>query len=358
MTPHQEIERFERKRGRRFTPAQRQEILQSLGLSLGIPGGVSPGSNSVPTPADLTWTGLQQLFQADRGLNYDTTLAATTGNTSTTAVTIANSSSVATCAVLVRATNSATIPAATFNVYTDGTGTTPIMTGVTPTAGVPVALTGFPGVTLTWSAGTGVNNDTWNAAAATWTDQATSPHNATAAGTARPIITPGTGGKIGLKGDGSLTNMASTLNLSGGGAPSATNLYVYVLARMLSTPGGNACLYGVPGGTRIGIYCTAAPLIVQYNGALVNGSTPTISTWYLLRAKFIGTTGDSLQLGSAAAVTGATAQDNTPITGFNLFASGASFRCPCEIMFAAVSTSPAPAGLGAAITAWCGVTEV
>lgn len=362
MTPQEagelaELRHFERKRGRKFTPKQRQEILHSLGIGLGIGLGVNSGMNAGGIAfASLGWTGLEQLFQSDIGLAYDATAVATSGNTSTTAITISTIPTTAPCALLVKATNSATIPAATFSIYADG-GTTPFMTGVTPTAGTPIALTGVgTGVSLTWSAGTGVTNDTWKAAAAQWNDQAASPHHGTASGTARPIITPGTGGKLGLLGNGTTTTLATTLALPA--APATTNQYVYLLARMTATPGGNASLCGVPGGSFVGIYCTSAPSIVQYNGSLVNGSTPTINTWYLMAAKFTGSTSDSMQLGSAAAVSGASAGNGTPAGGFYYFSSLGSFFAPCEIMMVAVATSPAPAGFRAAVTSWCGVTQV
>ncbi|MBA3898388.1 MAG: hypothetical protein H0X36_14925, partial [Sphingomonadaceae bacterium] len=193
------------------------------------------------------------LFQSDFGLTYDSSVVATAGNTSTTAITIANSGSTAPCAVRAKATNSLAIGSGgQFSIYTDG-GTTPIMTAVTPTAATPIALTGFSGVTLSWSAGTVVNNDTWDAAAAAWTDQAASPHNASSSGGTRPIITPGTGGKLGTKGNG--TNTRFTTSLGALAAPATTNQYMYVLARMLSTPAGNASICSIPGGTSFGIYC-------------------------------------------------------------------------------------------------------
>lgn len=359
MTPHQEVDRFERKRGRRFTPTQRREILQSLGIGLGIGLGVNSGANGGFNGVftSLGWTGLEQLFQSDVGLAYDAAAVATAGNTSTTTIAIANSGSTAPCALLIKSTNTLAIGSgATFSIYADG-GTTPFMTGVTPTAGVGVALTGVgAGATLTWTAGTSVTNDTWKSATNLWNDQASSPHNGTSSGANRPLIVPGTGGKLALSGNGTNTNLATTFNFPA--APATTNQYIYLLARLTATPGGNAALCAVPGGGTFAIYGTTAPLIQQYQGTLANGSTPTINTWYLISAKFTGSVSDSLKLGSAAAVSGTSAGNAAPAGSFAYFSATSGFFCACDIMFAAVATSPAPAGLGAAITSWCGVTQV
>lgn len=70
MTPHQEVERFERKRGRRFTPKERREILQSLGIGLGIGLGVNSGANSGPTPLSILGGAATKLWlRADLGVS-------------------------------------------------------------------------------------------------------------------------------------------------------------------------------------------------------------------------------------------------------------------------------------------------
>ena len=333
---------------------------ECFGLNLSLSIGLSPGSGGTPAIDFASKVGgsLILAFQSDKGLVYNGTLAPTSGNTSTTAVTLTNSGSTAPAALRVKATNSSTVGSgATFNIYTDG-GTTPIMTGVTPTAATPITLTGLPSVALLWSAGAGVTNDTWDATAITWTDQASVPHNASQATlTSQPIITPGTGGKLGLKGNATTTTLQTLLTLP---APGTTPSYIFVLARMLSTPSANAAIVASGGGTAIGIYCASSTLnIVQFAGtALANPTAVTVNTWYGMTGKFVGSTSDSLKVGSAAAVTGTSSGTTTPPAGICLFSVASGFYAPCEIMLVLIANAPFYAGLAADVTGWCGVTQV
>lgn len=64
---------------------------------------------------------------------------------------------------------------------------------------------------------------------------------------------------------------------------------------------------------------TSTPSLVMYDGVAVNlSSGATLNTWVRAVAIFQGSTSDSLKLGSAAAVTGASAGSGNPTAGFNI----------------------------------------
>jgi hypothetical protein len=326
-----------------------------LGSGLGVPGGGPLSSQFAPGTLVLA-------MQSDIGVTYDTAVTLNAGGTSTSVVTLGGTLTNAQVPVLVKATNSATVGSgATFDISYDG-GSTFAMTGVTPTAATPVALTGTgigAGRTLTWAAGTGVTNDTWEAYAAGWADGATSPHNATATTAAkRPKITVGTGGKPGLLGNGTSTAFTTTLILP---QPSVTPTHIYVVGRAPTNPASNRCIAGAAGGASIFFGIGTGPVLNQYDGTFANSSAFVANTWYAFQGGFTGGVSDYTKAGSAVAVNGGNAGNNTPAAGVCLLSANVGFYANFEILAVWIANQPiatcAP-GLAAAVTAWCGVTQV
>lgn len=156
--------------------------------------------------------------QANRGLTYGATPRATSGNTSTTVITLSGSSPSVPVPVWFKAENTASIGSgATFSISFDG-GVNYSITGLAPTAGNAIALTGAgTNLSATWSAGTGVANNTWKATSASHVDQ--SGNGLTwgqASAALQPIITAGALGRVGLLFDGVDDFYSSAFNIIAG----------------------------------------------------------------------------------------------------------------------------------------------
>ena len=205
-----------------------------------------------------------QSVQTDLGLTYGGTPLATAGNTSTTVLTLSGTLATVPVPIWAKSTNSASIGAgATFNIYYDGLGVTPAMTGVAPTAGVGVALTGAgAGLTLTWAAGTSVNNDSWKATCSAWADQSSNLFHYTQAGvTAQPLVGLGLNGFPALLFDGvndSLNNNAFTLP-----TPGTTPTSVLLVARVDSHVLNSAVVDDNNNGGNIAIFDIATYSIIR-----------------------------------------------------------------------------------------------
>ncbi len=262
-------------------------------------------SNSFNGNFATLFPGAFQVVQTDRGLTYGATPLATAGNTSTTVLTLSGTITGPYIPVLAKATNTLAIGAgATFNIYYDGVGTLPAMSGVTPTAGTPVALTGAgAGLFIAWAAGTSVTNDTWNATAAGLADQTLNGKNATqATATKQPILTIGVNGKPELLHDGVDDELDSSVgSLIGGAVPYQI---IIVARRLVNTPSrayvGGASNTGV-------VYCQVGSDVTMFSGS-TGPSTPYSSAVQTrISATFTGSTSDSLKVGALAPVSGVSA---------------------------------------------------
>jgi hypothetical protein len=258
-----------------------------------------------------------QVFQSDRGLTYGATPLATAGNTSTTVLTLSGAITGPYVPVLVKATNSATIPAATFSISFDN-GSTFSMTGVTPTAGVGIPLTGAgAGLTLTWAAGTGVTNDTWNATSSAAADQTANGNNYSQATAAKqPTLGALLNGKPGLQFlQARATFMSSALNLA---APATTNVSLYTV--FTASPfAGQQIFMGSNNAITLLSGTGALNNLIQFCSSSGPTSTALTGVPTRVRATFTGSVNDLLKVGPAADITGANS-GNTVSTGFALAA--------------------------------------
>lgn len=252
------------------------------------------------------------VWQSDRGLSYGGALLATAGNTSTTTLTLSGTILGQYVPIWVKATSNSP-GLGTFDIYYDGAFATPAMSGVVPTVGVPVALTGAgAGLSITWALGSTVTNDTWKATYSALADQSGNGKTAIqATASQQPLVAMGLNGKVAIGFDAVNDLLTSTLNLV---APSITNFSIYTI--LAAPAGGTQPIY-------MGI--SSAPTLVgpvgnvrQYDGALVNAGTMAANTYTRIYAEFTGSTSDSLKVGANAAVTGASSGN----VGGNGFALG------------------------------------
>lgn len=277
-----------------------------------------PGSTSAPIRYNwpsvfdgnfaALFPGSYQVVQTDLpgALLYGSTPVATTGNTSTTIVSLSGVLSTVAVPIWVKSTNSASIGAgATFNVYYDGAGTTPAMTGITPTAGTPVALTGAgASMSITFTAGTSVNGNSWKATCAGLVDQSGNMLDYTQLDiTAQPIVTAGVNGKPGILGDGVNDVLASACSLP---APGTTPWCGFLVARRPTTAAANARMVG-DSSDSADLILSAATSIRLFNGGTF-GPTATglpTNTWGAIDFKYSNSASDYIQTGSGAVASGA-----------------------------------------------------
>lgn len=291
--------------------------------------------------------GAYQVVQTDLGLTYGGTPLATAGNTSTTVLAITGSLATVPVPIWAKATNTLAIGAgAQFNIYYDGLGFTPAMAGVTPTAGVPVALTGAgTGLSIAWAAGSSVNNNSWKATCSALADQtANGWHYSQAAASKQPVITVGLNGKVGLLFDGLDDFLQSTL----------VTVFPYKLWAVFRTGvAGGQCTYFGPatgsGGITFSSTGSIATNIQQFSGNVVNPTTGPLNTWIRLESGFTNTVADYLRVGSAVAVSGGNAGSNVRADA-QIASNTGSQAAPIEFLAGAwlpggVSTASADAAL-------------
>jgi len=267
-----------------------------IGLGLALGGGGLAAAATFNGNLAQFFPGAYQIIQTDLGSAYSATCAPTTGNTSTTAVSLSGTASGVLVPVMAKATSSASIGAgATFSIYYDG-GTTPAMTGVTPTAGVPVALTGAgSGISLSWSAGTSVTNDSWKAAWATLADQSGNGKTYTqATATKQLIVSPGLNGRVGAQSDG----VRFAVSTVGWGAPSAGSpIYTTMIFRQLSWVITKSLATFHTSGRQL-ITVTSAPTIQIYDGTGLANSGAAVGTWVELERTSTNTASDPFKVGT------------------------------------------------------------
>lgn len=300
----------------------------------------------------FTSVNVLQSVQTDLGLTYGGTPLPTAGNISTTALTLTGALATVGVPIWAKSTNTLAIGAgAAFNIYYDGTGTTPAMVGVVPVAATPVPLTGAGnGLSLTWSAGTSVTNDTWKATCAALADQsAAAKHYSQAGATLQPLIATGLNGKPSLSFDGVNDVINSTLTLP---APGTTPTYLAGVWR-LNNFAGSAVLIGDPS-TNMLIGCGgASPQQALFNGSLtgVTAALP-IGTFGANEALFSNSAADFLQVGSGAAATGATA--GNAASGNRSIGANIQVEIFSLIYLNALPSPAQRAAFRAAVTAWYG----
>lgn len=252
--------------------------------------------------------------QADRGLTYGTTPRATAGNTSTTVITQGGTAPTVPVPVTYKATNSLAIGSGgAFSISFDG-GSTFAMTGVVPTAGTPVNLTGAGvNITATWSAGTVVNNDTWKATGASFVDQSgNSVTWAQATAANQPIITIGANGHVGLLFDG----IASFLHNAAFTQTAGTMLWI--IAKQIGTGSFLTIVGSESANNHKILYQDGSSGISMYDSATLAGGVLTIGTIGRIAATF-NAVSSSIKVGSNAVVNGT--------SGSQGLASGRSLGC-------------------------------
>lgn len=289
-----------------------------------------------------------QVLQFDQGLLYGGTPKATAGNTATTIVSLSGVITGAAVPIWVTSTNSATVGSgATFSVSFDG-GSTQAMTGVTPTAGTPVALTGAGlGMSIALTAGTGVSGNSWKATCAGLDDLAGNGNDASQFAAAKqPIVTVGVNGKPGLLFDGVDDTMSAPLQLP---VPGTTPWCGAMVMRRPTTQAANDRLVN-DNSDRGALLLTAATSIRLYNQGTF-GPTATglpTNTWGAVDWMFSNSASDRIQTGSGAVATGAGAGNDAPS---NMNFGGAPTNVEVLMVMYAPASGFSPATFRAAVTA-------
>lgn len=244
------------------------------------------------------------MLQSDLGLTYGGTLLANAGNTSTTVLTLTGSLATTPVPLWAVATNTLAIGAgAAFNIYVDGLGVTPLMSGVVPAAGAPIPLNGAAsGLSLTWSVGTSVITDGWKATCAGLADQTANGKDAIQVGVTRqPVITRGLNGKPGLQFDGVNDVLTSTVGTLLAGIHLAL-----IVGRVTALASGANSIIGGDGffGT---IYQNTPTTFTEYNNVAANAVTFSALTNQRWAGVYHNGASDSLRIGSTPIVTGGSA---------------------------------------------------
>jgi len=247
--------------------------------------------------------GAYQVIQSDLGLTYGgQTLAS---GTTPPVGSLTGALTTPPVPLWFKCTNAAPIGGAVFNAYADGLGVTPFMTGIVPTAGVPVALTGpCTGLSHAWAAGTAALDNVWKATSAAQADQSgNGKHASQAVPASQPVITAGLNGKVGLLFDGVNDYIQSTV-----GTLFTTSYLILVVGRITGAAvGSNAIVSGSPGNYAGTIYQDTAGTFSQYASGLGNSVAFFNTTNQRWAAKFTNSAADSLRIGSLATVTGVSA---------------------------------------------------
>lgn len=206
-------------------------------------------------------------------------------------------------------------------------------------AGPPLLTNGLPAAIVRewWRADTGLSQS--GGLASAWTGMITGSAFSNAGGATQPAYTASDAtlnNQPTLTGDGVGTYFQTTTFLPDrpGTRP---NLVVLVLKQNGWT--GTRRIYGTTAASGYVLYQNGlTPNIAQFNGSNANDNTgATIGSWFRVAAYYSNTTADYLLVGGGAPVTGASAGNSAPTTGFTIFASNAltlfSSVSIAEIMF-------------------------
>jgi hypothetical protein len=252
-----------------------------------------------------------QVCQTDLGLTYGGTPKAGSGNTSTSVVSSTGNPTGAYVPIRTKATNTANIGSgATFSVSFDGGATFPI-TGLTPTAGTPIALTGAgTGVSLAWAAGSSVANDTWDATASAWADQSgNGKHYSQSTASLQPIIALGPTGFVELQFDGVDDYLTSAFTPAAAGT---TPISLFLVMRQITNV-NNGCIIGDNGAFGVlGMIQGSGTTIKLFNsGAGASSGNLPLSTYGVITAYASGSASDSIQAGAGDTVHTGNSGNNT-----------------------------------------------
>lgn len=286
----------------------------SLRTALDIGAASGPGFNG---QFAALFPGAYQVVQTDLGLTYGGTMLA--AGTAPPVITLTGSLAGVPVPILVSETLAGILGTWQGSVsYNNGADVAQTFTSATT---VPLNGKGT-GLTLNIAAGASATGNTWTATCAGLADQSGNlKHYSQATASKQPVITVGLNGKAGILGDGVDDTLVSLLNMP---APATTPWSLLIVAKN-AISGVNARCFSPSSGNTPGIVITVTPTIVGQSGGPVNLSTWSTSQYSAITAYFSGSNSDSLRIGSAAAVSGATATGGATI-GRELFSAvNASF---------------------------------
>ncbi len=173
------------------------------------------------------------------------------------------------------------------------------MTGITPSVGVPIAITGstsLTGMTVAWAAGTAALDQVWKATASLASD--TSLNGKTfgqAVVTKQPTITFGKGGKCGLLLDGVDDLLTSALNLP---APGTTPYLIYIVSKITLQVGGVDAWLADSTGAQFALYYTSGTISSVYGGSVANNLTGDVTVFHRMAITRQNTSADAFKIGA------------------------------------------------------------
>lgn len=319
----------------RFGYDSRSYLPARIGAMLAILLSTSVGPTPPPPPDPPSFASLftssLQVYQTDIGLLYGGVFLATAGNTATTVVALSGVISGVSVPIWIKSTNSASVGSgASFNVYYDGTGTAPAMTGLTPSPGVPIALTGAGlGLSIIFTAGTGVNNNTWKATCAGLTDQSGNFNDySQLTPSKQPVITTGLNGKPGILFDGVDDILVSTLALP---VPGTTPYCGFLVARRPTVAAAANRMIANNTADVVDLILDGPTNIHLFNGGTFGptGTGLPTNTWGAIDFKYSNSAADYIQTGSGPVVSGAGAGNSA---GSSQSISGTAVPANIEVL--------------------------
>lgn len=314
--------------------------------------GVGGGGASALNFASLLTSPLQSV-QTDLGLTYGTTPLAS--GTAPPVVTLSGSLLKDGAVPLwFKCTTLGVIGAgAVFEAYVDGLGVTPIMSGITPTAGAPIAITGsavLSGISVAWAAGTAALDNVWKARCAGLQDQSGNGlHYTQATVGLQPVIGIGLNGKASLVfGNASTMFLTSSLNL-------ATPVTQFMALRRNNWT-NNQRISSAHSADNLAVLFdfSSTPTLSMFSGSVANSNTNlVVGSYAALEASWTNSTSDFLRCGSAAAVTGANAGVVSG-TGRRIGASPSSTSMGADFLMTAYYAPQSTVALRAALNTVAG----
>jgi hypothetical protein len=255
-------------------------------------------------------SGPYQSAQTDLGLTYgDTPLASgTTPPVATLSGTLTKDGAVP---LWFKCTTGGVVGSgAVFAAYIDGTGTTPIMTGIAPAAGTPVAITGsavLAGMSAAWAAGTANVDNVWKAKCAGLQDQSGAGLHYTQPLAARqPTI------GIGLNGKAELI-MAGNIYLTSAYNMATPTTQIIVMRRNSWANNDRYSTAESADNLAVLFAFSVSPTMSMYSGSVANSNTNLANGVYgAVEAGWTNSTSDFLRCGSAVPASGINAG---PVSG-------------------------------------------
>jgi len=273
------------------------------------PGLLPSGSGSAPI-INLAnfFSSPYNSVQTNLGLTYGGTLLPAAGNTATSVVSLSGSLPTVATPIRVKSVNSATVGSgASFQLSYDAGATFP--TTVAPSVGVPIPLGGpASGLSITFAAGSGVANNTWDATCAALADQTGNGFGFSQATAGfQPVIGVGVNGVPSLLfGSVAATTFTSTLNMP---APGTTP---WALAAVFKTTTYvvSGRYIGAASAANIGMIWSSpsTPTLQIFNGSGADSSNQLpVGTWGAVDCGFTNSNADYCRPGTGAGTTGANA---------------------------------------------------